>query len=95
MYASYQVSPELWEPVINGLVRQQGGIEGIPKHHLSHMTGGLPDALIHLGVLGEFHDNPLIYVIGMKHVPDRFENRETDQKVIEALKILYTRVGGI
>lgn len=48
----------------NGKVRQQGEYEGIPHNHLAHMTGGLPKAIINIGVLGVFNEFPLLYVIG-------------------------------
>lgn len=89
VYEGYIGDPALWEPLMNGLVRQRSLIEGIPNHHLNHMTGGLPTALVHLGMIGEFHNNPLLYVIGMKDVPDRSKNQESDQKIVEALQLLY------
>ncbi len=89
VYEGYNSDSRLWEPVVNGLVRQQGPIEGIPGHHLNHMTGGLPTALVHLGMLGEFHQNPLLYVIGVKNLPNRSENGEADVKIAQALRMMY------
>ncbi|MGM7702362.1 serine hydrolase [Pseudalkalibacillus sp. Hm43] len=89
VYEGYISDSGLWKPVVNGLVRQQGPIEGIPAHHLNHMTGGLPTALVHLGMLGEFHHNPLLYVVGVKNLPDRSGNGEADVKVTEALRMMY------
>ncbi len=40
IYQGYKINPDLWMPVINGLVRQRGDIDGIPSHYLNHMTGG-------------------------------------------------------
>ncbi len=42
----YKSEPELWEPIISGMVRQQGEYEEIPYYHLAHMTGGLLTATI-------------------------------------------------
>ncbi|WP_075617909.1 hypothetical protein [Paenisporosarcina indica] len=41
IFQGYINNPELWIPIINGLVRQRGEVEGIPTHFLNHMTGGL------------------------------------------------------
>ncbi|MCF6138267.1 serine hydrolase [Pseudalkalibacillus berkeleyi] len=89
IYEGYIGDASLWEPLMNGLVRQRSLIEGIPSHHLNHMTGGLPTVLVHLGIIGEFHNKPLLYVIGVKDVPNRSENQESDQKVVEALQLMY------
>lgn len=37
---------------------------GIPYYHLAHMTGGLPTAIINIGIIGMFHKFPFLYVIG-------------------------------
>lgn len=89
IYKGYDGDSSIWEPVMNGFVRQQGGVEGIPTHHLNHMTGGLSTVIVHLGMLGAFQNNPFLYVIGVKDLPDRNENQDADQKVLEALQLMY------
>lgn len=64
IFQGYKSEPELWEPIINGMVRQQGDYEGIPYYHLAHMTGGLSTAIINIGIIGMFHKFPFLYVIG-------------------------------
>jgi hypothetical protein len=56
---------------------------------LIHMTGGLPTVIVHLGIIGSFHEDPLLYVIGAKDLPNRYENKEADEKVLELLRLLY------
>ncbi|WP_410982810.1 serine hydrolase [Bacillus cereus] len=89
IFQGYESNPVLWEPIINGMVRQQGNYEGILNYHLTHMTGGLPTAFINIGILGTFHENPLLYVIGGMDLPNRYENQEVDSKIIEVLRCLY------
>jgi len=89
IFQGYQTKPELWTPVINGLVRQQGEIKGIPHHMLNHMTGGLDNAIVDIGILGEFHRNPYIYVLAAKNLPNRFECIVSDNKVVEAMELLF------
>ena len=66
IYQGYKINPDLWIPVINGLVRQRGDIEGIPSHFLNHMTGGLEDLIVEIGIMGEFSKNPILFVLGAK-----------------------------
>ncbi|PEX00640.1 hypothetical protein CN446_00875 [Bacillus cereus] len=89
IFQGYKSEPELWEPIINGMVRQQGKYEGIPYYHLAHMTGGLPTATINIGIIGMFHEFPFLYVIGGRDLPNRFDNKEVDETILEALKCLY------
>ncbi|MDZ5609431.1 serine hydrolase [Bacillus pseudomycoides] len=89
IFQGYKSNPVLWEPIINGMVRQQGNYEGIPSYHLAHMTGGLPTSVISIGILGIFHENPLLYVVGGMDLPNRYENQEVDSKIIEVLRCLY------
>ncbi|VXC77234.1 conserved hypothetical protein [Bacillus mycoides] len=62
---------------------------GIPYYHLAHMTGGLPTAIINIGIIGMFHKFPFLYVIGGRDLPNRFDNKEVDETILEALKCLY------
>ena len=71
IFHGYKTSPELWSPIINGLVRQRGKIEGIPSHFLNHMTGGLDNVVVDIRIIGEFSKNPLLYVLGAKDLPNR------------------------
>ncbi|MES9665176.1 hypothetical protein COK06_24480 [Bacillus cereus] len=89
IFQGYKSEPELWEPIINGMVRQQGEYENIPYYHLAHMTGGLPTATINIGIIGMFHEFPFLYVIGGRDLPNRFDNKEVDETILEALKCLY------
>ncbi|MBE7103736.1 serine hydrolase [Bacillus cereus] len=89
IFQGYKSEPELWEPIINGMVRQQGEYEGIPCYHLAHMTGGLPTATINIGIIGMFHEFPFLYVIGGRDLPNRFDNKEVDETITSALKYIY------
>ena len=88
-FEGYKNNPELWIPIINGLVRQQGEIEGIPTHFLNHMTGGLDNVVVDIGIMGEFSKNPFLYVLGAKNLPNRYKVNFADQKIIEAMQLLY------
>ena len=65
-FQGYKSEAELWEPIISGMVRQQGEYEGIHSYHLAHMTGGLSSAAINIGIIGIFNEFPFLYVIGEK-----------------------------
>ncbi len=71
------------------MVRQQCSYEGIPYYHLANMTGGLSTAIINIGIIGMFHEFPFLYVIGGRDLPNRFDNKEVDETVIEALRYVY------
>jgi hypothetical protein len=89
IHQGYITNPDLWIPVINGLVRQQGDIEGIPSHFLNRMTGGLDNVVVDIGIMGEFSKNPLLYVLGAKELPNRHKETLADQIIIDAMKLLY------
>ncbi|HDR4763783.1 TPA: serine hydrolase [Bacillus thuringiensis] len=89
IFRGYKTKPELWEPIINGMVRQQGEYEGIPYYHIAHMTGGLPTAIINIGIIGVFNEFPVLYVIGGKDLPNRSENKEIDEVFAVSLKYIY------
>lgn len=89
IFQGYKNNPELWIPIINGLVRQRCEVEGIPNHFLNHMTGGLPNIVVDIGIIGEFSQNPLLYVLGAKNLPDRYTEKVADDKILESLKLLY------
>ncbi|MEH7236849.1 serine hydrolase [Bacillus sp. JJ1562] len=89
VYLGYKNNSELWFPIINGLVRQRGEIDGIPSHFLNHMTGGLEDLIVDIGIIGEFTQYPLLYVLGAKNLPNRYQERLADEKVLEAMKLIY------
>ncbi|TFB13465.1 hypothetical protein E3U55_15950 [Filobacillus milosensis] len=90
IFEGYKNNPEIWTPVINGLVRQRGEIEGIPTHFLNHMTGGLENVAVDIGILGEFSGSPILFVLGAKHLPNRNENKFVDERIIEVMQSLYT-----
>lgn len=89
IYQGYKTNPDLWIPVINGLIRQRGDIEGIPSHFLNHMTGGLDNVIVDIGIMGEFSQNPLLFVLGAKELPNRYKEKLADGIIIDAMKLLY------
>jgi hypothetical protein len=89
IYKGYITNPGLWLPIINGLVRQRGDIEGIPSHFLNHMTGGLDHVVVDIGIMGGFSKKPLLYVLGAKELPNRYKENFADEIIIDAMKLLY------
>lgn len=89
IYQGYMIQPLLWTPIVNGLVRQKGGIKQIPTHHLNHMTGGLENVVVDIGVLGDFNKDPYIFAYGAINLPSRLSNAVADNKIIEAMELLY------
>ncbi|SES07033.1 serine hydrolase [Psychrobacillus sp. OK032] len=89
IHQGYKINPDLWVPVINGLVRQRGDIEGIPSHFLNHMTGGLDNVVVDIGIMGEFSKNPLLFVLGAKELPNRNKEKSADEIIIDAMKLIY------
>lgn len=89
IHQGYQTNPDLWIPVINGLVRQRGDIEGIPSHFLNHMTGGLDNVIVDIGIMGEFSKRPILFVLGAKELPNRHKENLADEIIIDAMKLLY------
>ncbi|WP_113927595.1 serine hydrolase [Bacillus sp. P14.5] len=89
IYEEYTKNPDIWTPVINGLVRQKGEIEGIPSSHLNHMTGGLENVVVDIGIMEAFGEHPLLFALGAVDLPNRFNDETADQKIIEAMKLLY------
>lgn len=90
IFEGYKNKPELWVPIINGLVRQRGEIEGIPSYFLNHMTGGLDNVVVDLGIIGEFSQNSFLYVLGAKNLPNRYKDKLADEKIIEVMKLIYS-----
>ena len=84
----YEKNPFIWAPIMNGLVRQQDFIHGIHNHLVNHMTGGLEQVIIDMGFIGALHNNPLIFVLVAKNVPNRSDNKESDL-IIETINLLY------
>jgi hypothetical protein len=89
IYQGYETHPLLWTPIINGLVRQKGDINQIPAHHLNHMTGGLENAAVDVGIIGDFNENPYIFALGAVNLPNRLNSQVADSKIIEAMELLY------
>jgi hypothetical protein len=89
IFEGYKTNTELWIPIINGLVRQRGDIDGVPNHRLNHMTGGLDQVVVNIGIIGEFSGNPLLYVLGAKNLPNRYKDKLADKKLIDAMRLLY------
>ena len=89
IFDGYKNDPELWIPIINGLVRQRGEVEGIPTQFLNHMTGGLDNVVIDIGIIGDFSQNSFLYVLGAKNLPNRNKVKLADEKIKDAMKLLY------
>ncbi|MDX8366330.1 serine hydrolase [Cytobacillus sp. IB215665] len=89
IYDGYLTQPELFTPLITGMVRQQEAHRQIPKQYLAHMTGGLHDLILDIGILGHFSKDPYLYVIGGNNVPNRLKNSESDDKVAHVLLNVY------
>ncbi len=89
IYQGYNTLPLLWAPIVNGLVRQKGEIKHIPSHHLNHMTGGLENVAVDMGVIGDFNEVPHIFALGAIHLPNRLNSQVADSKIIEAMELLY------
>lgn len=89
IFQGYQRDPLLWTPIINGLIRQQGTIDGVPVHHLNHMTGGLKNVVVDIGIMGDFNENPFIFALGATQLPNRFRDQAADLKIIKAMGLLY------
>ncbi|MCM3617651.1 class A beta-lactamase-related serine hydrolase [Sutcliffiella horikoshii] len=89
IFQGYKTQPLHWTPIINGLVRQKGDITHIPTHHLNHMTGGLDNVVIDIGIIGDFNENPFIFVVAAINLPNRFTDQAADNKIMEAMNLLY------
>ena len=89
IFQGYKTQPLLWTPIIIGLVRQKGEINQIPSHHLNHMTGGLENVAIDIGIIGDFNENPFIFALGAINLPNRFNSQVADNKILEAMSLLY------
>lgn len=96
IYEQYQANPYLWSPIINGMVRQQGAIDGIPKPQITHMTGGLPTVIVDVGIMGEFTNYPYLYVLAGMDLPNRMEHQDADVKMLEILRLIHSSaIGGL
>ncbi|MDM5317114.1 serine hydrolase [Fictibacillus sp. b24] len=89
IYTGYQADPEIWKPVVNGLVRPIDHLEGIPNHFLNHMSGGLDNLVVDIGLLGEFNQHPFLYVLGASGLPNRYTDTYSDERIVESMKLLY------
>jgi hypothetical protein len=89
IYQQYNLNPLIWTPIVNGLVRQKGEVEGIPPFHLNHMTGGLDNVIVDFGIIGAFNENPLIFALAAIDLPNRYNDARADKKIAEAMNILY------
>lgn len=89
IFQDHKKNAPLWTPIISGLIRQKGDIDGIPTHFFNHMTGGLENLIIDIGILGDFNRDPYIFAFGAKSLPSRFTNQDADRKFFEAMNLLY------
>jgi hypothetical protein len=86
----YRKNPALWRPMIAGLVRQRDKPRGLPAYQIANMTGGLPNATVHVGILGNIQDdNALIYAVAGKNLPDRSFYATADQAFDEMIRVMY------
>jgi Beta-lactamase enzyme family len=93
IYQGYKTQPLLWTPIMNGLVRQKGDIGQIPVHHLNHMTGGLENVAVDIGIIGDFNEDPYIFAMGAINLPNRLHHQDADRKIIEAMELFYGEYG--
>ncbi len=90
----FQTNSELWEPVVAGLVRQADKTEGIPSYRQWNMTGGLPHALIDVGLIGDIASGKyILYGVAAKDLPDRALSAVMDQSLADVLRELYRGLG--
>ncbi|WP_456274740.1 serine hydrolase [Bacillus sp. AK031] len=89
IYQGYKTHPLLWTPIVIGLVRQRGDIKQIPVHHLNHMTGGLENVVVDIGIIGDFNKKPYVFALGAVNLPTRLSNQDADNKISEAMELLY------
>lgn len=89
IYSGYRSDPEIWKPIVNGLVRPIDYLEGIPSHYLNHMSGGLENLVVDIGLLGDFNQHPFLYVLSANGLPNRYTSTYSDERIVESLKLLY------
>jgi hypothetical protein len=56
---------------------------------LNHMSGGLETLVVDIGILGEFHQYPLLYVLGANDLPNRYTKNISDERIVEAMRLMY------
>lgn len=92
--SGFLATPNVFEPVVAGLVRMVDKTDGIPFHEQWNMTGGLPTSLINTGVLGDpMSERYLLYAIAGRDVANRYETRESDELISSVLNMLYGTFG--
>lgn len=86
----YHSDHMVFEPVIAGLVRMADKTPGIPSHHQWNMTGGLPHALLNVGVLGDpMTGSYLVYGVAGRDLVARDLTQEADDLTADFLQALY------
>ncbi|MFS1511470.1 hypothetical protein VQL36_03390 [Chengkuizengella sp. SCS-71B] len=68
------------------MIRQRSGLDNIPKEHYTYLGGGLKDLILDVGILGNFTEHPVLYVIAGKDVPSR---KVSDKLVSQFLHKVY------
>ena len=53
------------------------------------MTGGLENVAVDLGIIGDFNNYPYVFVLGATNLPNRNSNQDADNKIIEAVTLIY------
>jgi len=89
----FRKNPVAWQPVVSGLVRQSDKTAGIPAHCQWNMTGGLPNAMIDVGILGDFATQEFVfYGIAGKGLLDRRTSTRADEAAGFVLRRLYNQI---
>ncbi|MDP9380022.1 MAG: class A beta-lactamase-related serine hydrolase [Chloroflexota bacterium] len=88
--AGYRKEPRLWRPVVAGLVRQQYKADDIPPHHVLNVQGGLGDAVIDTGLLGDIASpNLLAYAVAVKRIGRPEELVAAYNRLEDVIRDLY------
>ncbi len=91
--SGYRKDLELWRPVVSGLVRQADKTEGIPVQGQWNLTGGLPNALMDVGILGDFSaSNYVTYAVAGKGLLDRSIAYGADNLLAQVIFELYSLI---
>jgi Beta-lactamase enzyme family len=86
----YRANRKQFEPVIAGLVRMADKTQGIPPQHQWNMTGGLPNALLNVGVLGNpMSGSYLMYIVAGRDLENRELTQDADNLTSDFIRTLY------
>lgn len=86
----YHADRKRFEPVVAGLVRMADKTPGIPPQHQWNMTGGLPHALLNVGVLGDpMSGSYLMYAVAGRDLDNRELTQDADDFTTGFIQSLY------